>query len=168
MTDSSTPRLGLPLLAAGQAGKELTHNEALSLLDLLVQGAVQSAGTVAPPAAPLVGQCWIVGSGATGAWAGQAGRLAGWTAGGWRFVDPADGMEVWDVSRAIPIAYRGGVWHEGNVVARRVTIAGQQVVGGREPAIADPSGGGVTDDMARTAVVAILGALRRHGLIAPS
>ena len=40
MTDPITPRFGLPLLAPGQAAKELTHNEALSLLDLLVQPVV--------------------------------------------------------------------------------------------------------------------------------
>ena len=32
-----TPHLGLPLLAAGQAQKHVTHNEALTLLDALAQ-----------------------------------------------------------------------------------------------------------------------------------
>lgn len=168
MTDPMTPRFGLPLLAAGQAGKELTHNEALALLDLLVQPMVQAMGTVTPPADPAVGQCWIVGIGATGAWAGQGARMAGWTGGGWRFLEPFEGMEVWDVSQAIPIAYRGGVWQEGDVAARRLTIAGEQVVGAREPAIADPVGGATVDDRARATLAAILVALRHHGLIAPA
>lgn len=168
MIDPVTPRFGLPLLAAGQAGKELTHNEALSLIDLLVQPVVQASGTIVPPAAPRPGQCWIVGAGATGAWSGRDGRLAGWTDGGWRFAEPVEAMVLWDVSQAIPIAYRGGVWQEGDVVARRVVVAGQQVVGAQGAAIADPAGGGVVDEPARTAVVSILAALRRHGLIAPS
>ncbi|MCJ2115070.1 DUF2793 domain-containing protein, partial [Methylobacterium sp. J-001] len=36
MTDA-TPRLGLTLIAASQAQKHVTHNEALGLLDALVQ-----------------------------------------------------------------------------------------------------------------------------------
>jgi hypothetical protein len=63
-----TERLGLPLLAAGQAQKELTHNEALSLLDVAVGRAAESAGLVTPPALPEPGQCWIVASGGTGHW----------------------------------------------------------------------------------------------------
>ena len=165
MTDPITPRFGLPLLAPGQAAKELTHNEALSLLDLLVQPVVQGTGTVTPPPAPLVGQGWIVGADATGAWRGQAGRLAGWTAGGWRFVDPVEGLVVWDVSQAIPIAYRGGLWQESDVRGARLTVGGKQVVGSRKGAIADPQGGGTIDDVARSTLVAILAALRSHGLI---
>jgi hypothetical protein len=35
-----TPHLALPLMAAAQAQKHVTHNEALRLLDGLVQGTV--------------------------------------------------------------------------------------------------------------------------------
>ncbi|WP_312846581.1 hypothetical protein [Sphingopyxis sp. PET50] len=49
MTDlPSTARLALPLLAMAQAQKEVTHNEALTLLDLLVQPVVE-AGPQATP-----------------------------------------------------------------------------------------------------------------------
>ena len=36
----STARLALPLIAPGQAQKEVSHNEALAALDLLVQAQV--------------------------------------------------------------------------------------------------------------------------------
>ena len=36
----TTSRLGLPTLAAAQAQKEMTHNEALTLLDVAVQPVV--------------------------------------------------------------------------------------------------------------------------------
>lgn len=39
-----TPRWTLPLLAAGQAQKEMTHNEALSLLDLIVHPVSRRSG----------------------------------------------------------------------------------------------------------------------------
>ncbi len=35
-----TSRLSLPLLHASQAQKEMTHNEALTLIDLLLHGCV--------------------------------------------------------------------------------------------------------------------------------
>ncbi|MEH3158236.1 MAG: DUF2793 domain-containing protein [Sphingomonas taxi] len=165
MTEQATARLAIPLIAAGQAGKELTHNEALALLDMLVQPAVEAVGVDTPPAHPQPGQCWILGSGPTGPWAGHAGALAGWTIDGWRFVVPGEGFVLWCKSSAKPVAYRNGLWQEGDVVAGRIVVGGQQVVGARTGAIADPAGGGVIDDKARTAIAAILGALRQHGLI---
>jgi hypothetical protein len=47
-------------------------------------------------------------------------------------------------------------------------VGGQQVVGSRKGAIGDPQGGGVIDDVARSTLVAVLGALRGHGLIGTS
>ena len=89
MSDGSTSaRLGLPLLAPGQAQKEMTHNEALAAIDLALAASVRAVGLDAPPLSPTPGESWIVGASPTGAWAGQAGALAGWTAGGWRFVRP--------------------------------------------------------------------------------
>jgi hypothetical protein len=90
MTDQ-TDRLAMPLLFAGQAQKEITHNEALTLLDMLVQPVALSTTLAITPAQPEPGQCWIVPSGASGAWADRAGELALWTAGGWRFVAPKAG-----------------------------------------------------------------------------
>lgn len=166
MTDETTPRFALPLLAAGQAAKEITHNEALALLDLLVQPAVQAAGLNRPPDDPVAGQCWIVGPAPTDAWRGHAGALAGWTAGGWRFAAPREGCVAWCISSTTPIAYRNGLWREGDVVGARLVIAGDRVVGPRRAAIADPAGGGTVDGEARAAVAAVLDALRQHGLIA--
>ena len=59
----ATPRWGLPLLFAGQAHKELAHNEALVLIDALLHGRVESAAINAPPKDPAPGQCWIVAAG---------------------------------------------------------------------------------------------------------
>jgi hypothetical protein len=45
-------------------------------------------------------------------------------------------------------------------------IGGAKVVGARQPAIADASGGAVIDVAARAVTVQILTVLRAHGLIA--
>lgn len=105
---STSPRFSLPLLFVGQAQKEVTVNEAMTLIDLLLHGAVEAVSSE-PPAAPLTGQCWIVGPEPTGAWSGRAHAMAAWTGGGWRFVAPTSGMKVFD--RAVG-AYRhfDGQW----------------------------------------------------------
>jgi hypothetical protein len=103
MMSDVTERLGLPLLAAGQSQKEVTHNAALTQLDMLMQGAVVGAFVNAPPAAPQPGQCWIVGRGATGAWAGQDDALAQYSGSGWRFRAAFDGLSVWNMAAARPL-----------------------------------------------------------------
>lgn len=165
MTDV-TPCLALPLLAAGQAQKEIYHNEALQTLDMLVQPAVQAVGTNAPPALPAAGACWIVGATPTTDWSGQPNALACWTGGGWRFVAPHDGMVAWSIADSTWVYHVGGSWQIGVVSLRQVSIDGRKVVGQQQPAIADASGGAIVDAETRGAVAAILAALRSHGLIA--
>ncbi|MCG3133395.1 MAG: hypothetical protein HMLKMBBP_00552 [Planctomycetes bacterium] len=53
------------------------------------------------------------------------------------------------------------------VLGSGLVVAGDQVVGARAGAIADPAGGMVIDGMCRAAVIQILNALRGHGLIQP-
>ncbi len=154
-------RLGLPLISAGQSQKEIFHNEALALIDLLLHGSVVASGVDTPPGAPLPGQCWIVGDSPSGAWAGEAGSVAGWTSGGWRFVVPRAGMSLWDEAAGGPVIHDGGDW-----VADALIVGGDRVVGPRAAAIADPGGGATIDSEARSAISAILGSLRAHGLIA--
>lgn len=163
---SETARWALPLLTAGQAQKEMTHNEALALLDLLAGASVVAVGTNAPPAGPVAGQCWIVGATPAGAWSGHAGALAGWTAGGWRFAAPREGLAVWSAADGCPVTYAGGQWRTGTLAATELVIGGQRVVGARRPAIAAPTGGGTIDAEARGAIGQIVAALVAHGLTA--
>jgi Protein of unknown function (DUF2793) len=142
----STPRLSLPMLVAAQAQKEVTHNEALALIDCAIAPVAVAAGVNAPPVDPQNGACWLVGSAPTGAWTGQALALACWTVGGWRFVQ-------------LPV----GAW-----VANAATGARWQrnTTGWTAPAgVAEPSGGAVVDAQSRSAITAILSALRTAGLI---
>lgn len=161
----TSDRLRLPLLAVAQAQKEMTHNEALALADLVIQPVVEAIGVTSPPAAPLPGQCWIVGAGATGAWAGHGHALAGWTAGGWRFVEAFDGFAVWSRADECNAHFAEGDWVVGALRGRRVLVNGEQVVGARQPAIPVPSGGGTIDAEARATLATVLAALQFHGLI---
>lgn len=164
MTDQS-PRWAFALLQPGQAQKELFHNEAIVAIDLITQAVVLGVGIDVPPTDPAIGGCWIVGDAPTGAWAAHAGALAGWTEGGWRFVTPREGMQVWVASQSVPARFSATGWRVGPVECASVTVEGQQVVGGRQPAISPPSGGAVTDVEARAAITRILEMARAHGLI---
>ena len=167
MEDEDTPRLGLPLLRPGQAQKETTHNEALAALDLLVQAGVESVGSDTPPTDPAPGRAWIVGAAPTGAWAGRAQAVAGWTDAGWRFATPVEGMVVWVASVGLTARFVDGSWRLGDVHASRVLVGGVPVLGSRRAAIAGPEGGAVVDVEARARINMILAAMRGHGLIAP-
>jgi hypothetical protein len=161
----TTPRLGLPLLVAGQMQKEIYLSEALTLADLLISGSVEGVPVAAPPANPTLGRLYRVASGASGAFFGHDQKLAGWTAGGWRFVIPAEGMRFVERSTGLELAYRDGAWTSGSSRASEVLVGGVKVVGARQAAIADPAGGTVVDSQARTAIAQILSSLRSHGLI---
>jgi len=166
MSDERSPRLALPLLQPGQAQKETDHNEALALLDIATQAVVREAGLDMPPPDPAPGECWIVGTAPAGAWTGHADELAGWTAGGWRFVAPIPGMIAWSIAEGMPVRYESGAWRLGEIRAARVMVGGEQVLGPRADAIPDPSGGATVDAEARDVIGAMLAALREHGLIA--
>lgn len=166
MSDTQTDRFALPLLLPGQAQKEMWHNEAIAVLDVLTQTAAETIGANTPPAAPEPGQSWIVGAVPTGAWSGKAKHLAAWTGGGWRFVAPLDGMAVYIVADALTARFAGGVWVLGEEVCAHVVIGGDRVVGPRQAAVASPTGGAVIDVESRAALTAVLAVLRTHGLIA--
>lgn len=164
MSDA-TVRFALPFILPGQAQKELFHNEALTRLDIIAQAAVEEGPSGVPPAAPAIGQCWIVGTAATGAWSGHDGALAAWTGGGWRFVSSQPGMTVWNKAAGLWMHRDGTAWREGELPVARILVEGQQVIGARQAPVLSPSGGTVIDQEARAAVDQIIATLMSHGLI---
>ena len=150
MTVPVSPRLGLPLLAAAQAHKEITHNEALLLMEAAILPVIEARhsdpdglGVVPTP-----GQAWLVDAAAVGAWVGKVNSIAIFTAGGWRFLSPVDPMSVWSRQHDCQIRYSGGAW--------------------TEPAqVASPIGGITVDVEARAALNLLLQQLRLAGQLRP-
>ena len=163
----NTPRFALPFLAPGQAQKEFFHNEALQRIDFLLCPVVEEPPRQAPPASPAIGNAYVVGVGASGAWVGHDGKIAGFGEGGWRFIAAVDGASVIDRSSGEILLRRGGSWEAGIVRGQEVRLGGQKVLGARQAAIASPAGGTTIDIEGRTAIAAMLAAMRSHGLIAP-
>lgn len=119
---SDTPNLKLPMLAPSQAQKEMTHNEALAALDVLVQAAIINATSAAPPAAPAEGDSYIVAASPTGAWAGKAGQLAWWSQG-WKFTVPEEGWRVYDRATKRALTYDGAAWGAGTSAPQIPSLA---------------------------------------------
>ncbi len=109
MSETST-LLSLPYIQPAQAQKHVTHNEALRMLDALVQLSVESRGLTEPPASPADGARYIVASGATGAWAGQEDAIALNASGGWLFLPPNVGWQAWVADEAVEVVWQGGLW----------------------------------------------------------
>jgi len=92
-----SPRLSLPFILPSQAQKHVTHNEALTRLDIATQLAVEAIGATTPPSAPQAGQVWALGPAPTGDWAGEGDRLAAFVNESWLFVTPGEGWRALDL-----------------------------------------------------------------------
>jgi hypothetical protein len=112
---SDTTHLALPQLAASQAQKHVTVNEALALLDALVHLAVQSRTLATPPTTPAEGERYLVPAAATGLWAGRSGQIAVFLAGVWVFAVPREGWQLWVASENVALTYDGVAWIAGSV-----------------------------------------------------
>ena len=108
MPDS--PNLVLPYIQASQAQKHVTHNEAIRLLDGMIQLGVVSQGLTAPPGSPIDGERYIVGSGATGLWAGWDLNVAFWVDGAWVRLIPRVGWLAYVIGSSGFYSWNGTAW----------------------------------------------------------
>ncbi|MPT49088.1 MAG: DUF2793 domain-containing protein [Sphingobium sp.] len=165
----SSDRFALPFLAAGQAQKEITHNEALTLIDVLLHMRAEEVGRSVPPEHPVVGQCWVIAEDSSGEWNGKGNWLACYTSGGWRFVAPQPGMRITSVDASESTGrfwiYDGAQWVLCPAQMDGLYIGGKHILGGQGAHISVPAGGTVIDVEARSKLTQILALLEGHGLI---
>jgi hypothetical protein len=109
MSDTS-PRLELPYIQPAQAQKHVTHNEALRVLDVLVQLTVEAFGATTPPTLPLEGEVYALGFGANDAWSGHDEALAVWVDGAWQFHTPQVGWRATLAASAEIRVWTGTSW----------------------------------------------------------
>ncbi|WP_413874577.1 DUF2793 domain-containing protein [Albidovulum sp.] len=109
MSDITTHLL-LPYILASQAQKHVTHNEALRLLDAMVQLSVLDRDLTAPPVSPADGDRHLVASGATGIWAGWDLNVAFWIDGVWMRLVPRPGWLAWIADEAVFVVWNGTSW----------------------------------------------------------
>ncbi|MBX6328562.1 MAG: DUF2793 domain-containing protein [Pseudolabrys sp.] len=126
---TATPRFALPAIEAAQAQKHVTHNEALALIDALLQLCVESRTLAAPPEAPADGACYIPAAGASGAWSGWDGQIALFSGGGWLRLAPVSGLKAWVKAERLTVTYEDGVWRDGIALTAhggRVTLRAKE------------------------------------------
>ena len=130
-------------MPAGQAQKEFFLNQTICLLDALMVRAVISSLDAPPPEAA-EGECYRVLDGATGEWGSNDRSIAVKIGGGWHFVSPSLGMQVFDRESRCWFQFDGD-WFA---------------------AVAPPSaeGGATVDQEARTAIAQLVEALRSVGI----
>jgi hypothetical protein len=107
---TNTTHLGMPFIEGSQSQKHVTHNEALRILDAVIQIGVLDRDRTLPPVSPAEGDRHIVASGATGAWAGQADAVATYEDGAWRFLTPKPGWCAWSDADGALLVYDGAAW----------------------------------------------------------
>ena len=111
----TSPVLGLPYIQPSQAQKHVTHNEALRLLDVVVQLQVQARTLTTAPGSPTEGDRYIVADTAIGAWTGHDGEIAFFDAGGdWQFLTPQAGWQAYVIDEAATVLFTGTEWQDPN------------------------------------------------------
>lgn len=108
MTD--TLRWNLPLLSAGQAQKEISHNEALMAVDRILHLAVVTRALTQPPADARPGDNFIVGPTTGGGWGAGQDMIASFDGAGWKFTRPQIGCLAWICDEAVLFVFDGRGW----------------------------------------------------------
>jgi hypothetical protein len=106
----TTANLALPEISASQSQKHVTHNQALRYLDALVQLSVIDDTLTAPPGGESNGDRYIPLATATGAWAGQEGKIAAYQDDAWYFYTPQEGWICWVSDTSKALIYTGSSW----------------------------------------------------------
>lgn len=116
MTAVTLPNHGIKTgFLLGESGWDDEVNKNFRLLDALLHSRVVDKDLNAPPGSPAAAALYIVGPVPTGAWAGQAGKLALWQVGdditsAWAFITPNNNWKVYVVDEATDYRYNGAAW----------------------------------------------------------
>lgn len=108
----NTALLKLPYIMPSQAQKHVTHNEAIRLLDGMVQISVIDRDLTAPPANPNEGDRYIVADSATGSWNGWDSNIAYFADGAWMKLVQTTGWLSWVEDEARFVVWDGSAWTE--------------------------------------------------------
>lgn len=109
----TTPILGLDELEDSQSQPHVPINASMRALEQYAQLLVLDQDLSAPPAA-VDGDCYIVASGGSGAWAGWDGSIA-YYSGGWLRIEPRVGMMAYVIDEDAYFQFTGGspgTWDE--------------------------------------------------------
>ncbi|MDG1419186.1 MAG: DUF2793 domain-containing protein [Maricaulis sp.] len=109
---TTSANLGLTYLSASQSQKHVTVNDALRLLDGLIQGDAASRSTSAEPGSPVDGVLYIMPAGKTGTeWGSETDlHLAYYRDGSWQFITPGNGWRFFVADESDFVVWTGSAW----------------------------------------------------------
>ena len=110
MTATATARLDLPFLQAGQALKNITHNEALQRLDSGLYLSCSNMGATSLPDNPAEDLVLLVSHSPDITLSDRIGQIAVFTANGWVWFTPKPGWSLWDETEQTLRIYNGESW----------------------------------------------------------
>ena len=112
MPEDLSANLSMPLLMPSQAQKHVTHNEALLVLDALVQLTVANRDLAVPPSSPVNGDRHIVAPSAAALWGGPAHSIAVLVNGIWMFYAPRPGWQAYILAEERTVVWQNGGWQD--------------------------------------------------------
>lgn len=107
---AATPRLNLPFLQAGQALKNITHNEALQRLDAGLYLFCSNMAADQLPDVPVEGQAQIISQSPDATLMERRGQIAVYMSGKWIWFVPRAGWVVWDEIGETLRVFDGSIW----------------------------------------------------------
>jgi len=127
---AGTPLLSIPEIRENQAGKYVTHNEALAIIEGLITR-VLSRTNGGPPSDPSEGDTYIVDDN-SGDWSdASVNDIAHYYSGYWHFLTPIEGLSIWCVDEGGTLYYDGIAWGLDftSRINFNVTLVDQDAVG---------------------------------------
>lgn len=168
---TTSPDLGIPFIDQSQGTPEVTHNEALLLLQAVTNGVIDR-GVNTPAVGPTIGDAYIIGAAPTGAWAGRANCVTIWSGTAWDFIpgetsagtpitmgSRQEGMRVWVRDEDALYIWSGSAWTlfatalvDDSVTNAKLANMATQTIKGRTTA-----GTGDPEDLTATQARTVLG-----------
>lgn len=108
----NSPILNLPYIQPAQAQKHVTHNEAISALEMAIQLTLRSHVEAVPPSAPARGDRYVVPAGGAQNWNATDGDVAVWDGIGWNFFGPKEGWLAYSEANQSFLKFDGTVWDD--------------------------------------------------------
>jgi hypothetical protein len=87
---TTSAKLGIPYIASSQSQPEVTHNDAIAMIQVLLARGVLQRGLNTPPSTPINGDAYIVGTSPTGIWVGKDNCIAAYYQDQWYYVPGFD------------------------------------------------------------------------------
>lgn len=108
----ASTHVNTPDLANGQSNAHVTVNEQVGILDAHVHLSVKDRDLATPPGSPATGDRYLIAASPTGAWTGQAAKVAVYVNGGWKFSTPVEGWFMWVDDENKFLRHTGSAWVE--------------------------------------------------------